>query len=153
MFLRMARRQASANHSVYYLSLQCPTAASMREREGRNSQVERMLYSAWNSQWRTPAELCQGLRSHFCWMSRNTCLAHVICRHYLSAVIVLLLGGTKQTPCSSPRAGDEDLPLTASVRCPQSALAGFCSLLYDAVLSFLSYWVSSDDVSDLIVIC
>lgn len=76
-----------------------------------------------------------------------------ICRHYLSAVIVLLLGGTKQTPCSSPRAGDEDLPLTASVRCPQSALAGFCSLLYDAVLSFLSHWVSSDDVSDLIVIC
>ena len=78
VFLRMARRQASANQSNYRLSQQCPTAVIVREREGRKEltggenallclelSMENSSRAVWRPSW------------SFLLSELSTCRAHV----------------------------------------------------------------------------
>lgn len=157
-------RMASANQSNYCLYLQCPTAVMREREENRNSQVERMSYSAWTSPWGTPAGLCQGLPTHFRWMSPSTCLVQVICRQYLSAAICSFMWWHKTDTLLLPPGQELKSSLwLLQWGVPSQFLLDVCTLVYDVTFSFLSHlgypspmsllwWCVRSD-TDLLAIC
>lgn len=153
-------RMASANQSNYCLYLQCPTAIMREREENRNSQVERMCYSAWTSPWGTPAGLCQALPSHSAGWAQAPVLLMLFADNIYLLQFVLLCGGTKQTPCSFPQDRSWRVPSDCF---SEVSPVNFCwmyalsymmsSLVFSLICAILAQWASSDDVSDLIRIC
>ena len=123
VFLRMAR-MASANQSNYCLYLQCPTAI-MREREETGTHRRRECSTL-------PGPLHGELQPGCVKPSPVILLdepKHLSCSCYLQTISIccnlfFYVVAQNRHPAPSPRTGDEELPLTASVRCPQSISAG-----------------------------
>ena len=101
----------------------------MKEKEGRNSWAERMLYSTRNSQWGTPARLCHELPPQLFLLDdpkhlAYSCYLQILSRYYLSAVVSSFTWGTKCIPFLSSQIRRSGFPLTASERFPESICAG-----------------------------
>jgi hypothetical protein len=100
----------------------------------------------------------------FCWMSPSTCLAHVICRQYLSAAICSFMWWHKTDTLLLPPGQELKSSLwLLQWGVPSQFLLDVCTLVYDVIFSFLSHlrypspmsllwWCVRSD-TDLLAIC